>query len=149
MNTPPPAVTAQTPATNASGVSTLIPISVTFSEPVQPGTVNFTLTDESGNSVAGSVGYDPSTNTAIFTPNSSLAISTQYTATVSGAPDYFDNGLTAPVTWSFTTVATATYTIWNNARYASKPFSQRVVASRSWRQVRVGCGRIRQRYPVL
>ena len=53
VNTPPPTVTAQTPAPGTTGVSTISSVSATFSEPVQPGTISFTLTDASGNAVSG------------------------------------------------------------------------------------------------
>ena len=114
VNTPPPTVTAQTPAPGATNVSTITPISVTFSEAIQPSTITFTLTGPSG-SVAGTPSYNATANTETFTPNTPLSISTKYTATVSGATDYYDNTLSAPVSWSFTTSATATYSLWNNA----------------------------------
>ena len=69
----------------------------------------------------GSVSYNATTNTAIFTPNAPLDTSTQYTATISGATDYYDNPMAAPVSWSFTTSATATYTIWSNAATPANP----------------------------
>ena len=43
-------MTAQTPSPGATGVSTIGAISATFSEPIQPGTISFTLKDASGNS---------------------------------------------------------------------------------------------------
>ena len=119
VNTPPPTVTAQTPASGATNVSTLGSVSATFSEAVQPGTISLTLASSSGNTVNGSVSYNATTNTATFTPNTTLATSTQYTATVSGAMDYYDHTMTAPVSWSFTTSATATYTLFSNAEVPS------------------------------
>ena len=120
VNTPPPTVTAQTPASGATGVATNIVVSATFSDAVQPATIAFTLKDASGNSVAGSVSYNTATNTATFTPNAPLATSTQYTATVSQATDYYNQTLSAPVSWSFTT-ATATYTIWSSTAAPTNP----------------------------
>ena len=83
--------------------------------------ISFTLTDPSDKSVAGVVSYDLTTNTAVFTPNAPLNTSTPYTATISGATDYYENPLTAPVSWSFTTSATATYTLWNNTATPATP----------------------------
>ncbi len=120
MNTTPPTVTAQTPAPNATGVSTLSSVSATFSEPVQSGTSSLTLTDASGHSESGSLGYNVTTNTVTFSPNASLATSTKYTATVSGATDAFGNTM-APVSWSFTTATTATDTLWSSATTPANP----------------------------
>ena len=119
VNNPPPTVTAQSPAPGAAGVSTTATISATFSVPVQAGTISFTLTDPSGNSVPGSVSYDATTNTAVFSPTVPLATSIQYAATVSGATDQFGHAMIAPVSWSFTT--TATSTIWSNTATPANP----------------------------
>jgi methionine-rich copper-binding protein CopC len=121
VNTAPPTVTAQTPLAGATGVSASTAISATFSDAIQSSTISFTVTDASSNNVAGSLSYDPTSNTATFTPNNTLATSTQYTATVSGATDFFGNALTAPVSWSFTTSATATYSLWSNSAKPANP----------------------------
>src|SRR5262249_33421339 len=86
------------------------PISVSFSEPVDPATILFAVADSSGRSTSGVVTYNPSTNSATFTPTTSYATSTLYTVTISGAMDAFGNIL-APVTWTFTT--TPFTTIWS------------------------------------
>ena len=104
-NTLVPTVASTTPAANATGVSTTSPnITVTFSKPVQPSTISFTLTDSNSNPVAATLAYNPSTNTATLTPSAALAALTTFTATVSGAQDTAGNTIT-PVTWSFTTAA--------------------------------------------
>ncbi len=103
-DTTPPTVTAETPAPNATGVSTTTTVTATFSEPVQPSTISFVLKDSSNNTVASTVSYNSSTNTATLTPNAALANAATYTATVSGAKDLAGNAMTSPVTWSFTTV---------------------------------------------
>jgi hypothetical protein len=103
-DTTPPTVTAETPAPNASNVSTTTTVTATFSEAVQSSTISFVLKDSSNNTVAATVTYNSSTNTATLTPNAALANATTYTATVSGAKDLAGNTMTAPVTWSFTTV---------------------------------------------
>ena len=51
----------------------------------------------------------------------SLAASTTYTASVSAATDFFGNFLAPPATWSFTTSATATDTLWSNASVPANP----------------------------
>ena len=78
---------------------------MTFNQPVQAGTIAFTLTDSSGNSVAATVAYNSSTNTVTLTPTAALAYGTTYTATVSGATNSLAIAMPAPFTWSFTTDA--------------------------------------------
>jgi len=56
--------------------------------------------------VAGTIGYDSATRTATFTPGAALMAATTYSVTVSGATDSAGNTM-APVTWSFTTAASA------------------------------------------
>ena len=100
-----PEIVSMSPESNAKGVSTRNSIRVTFSEPVDPRTLNtnnFLLTLGSA-AVPGTVALDDAT--ALFTPNTPLALSERYTATLTSAlTDLDGNSLTgAPVTWSFTT----------------------------------------------
>ena len=100
---PAPAVTTCTPAPNATAVAHASPLTATFNEPVQSGTISFTLTSSSGSAVAATVAYNSTNDTATLTPSAALAYTTKYTATVSGAEDTAGDPMTAPVTWSFTT----------------------------------------------
>ena len=102
---PAPAVTTCSPAWNATGVAVSSPVTATFNEAVQSGTIGFTLTNPSGSTVAATVAYNSSTNTATLTPSAALANSTTYTATVSGAQDTAGDPMTSPYTWTFTTAA--------------------------------------------
>ena len=81
--------------------------SATFSQPVTPSTVSFTVKDSGGNAVAGSVSFNAADTVATFTPTSSLAGSTTYTATVSGAQNASGTPMSSPYSWSFTTGAVA------------------------------------------
>ena len=98
-----------------------MPVSVaptaTFSQAVVPNTVSFTLQDSGGNSVAGSVSFNTGNTVATFTPTSSLAASTMYTATVSGAQNSSGTPMSAPFSWSFTTgaVSQCPCSIWAGA----------------------------------
>ncbi len=108
----PPTVLSMAP-TGASGACTNTIVSATFSEAMNPSTINastFTLTGPSSASVSGVVTYNATTNTAIFTPSSNLAASTSYTATITtGVKDMFGNALASNDVWTFTTgVATCT-----------------------------------------
>jgi hypothetical protein len=103
--TTPPTVTTTSPQNGQTSVPTDTDVSATFSQAVQPSTINFTLTGPGGISVPGTLSYDSSTDTATFTPTSSLAYSTTYTAAVSGAENSSGTPMSSPDTWSFTTGA--------------------------------------------
>ena len=103
-----PTVLSVTPATGAC------PNTITtarFSEAMNPSSIDggtFTLTGPGSTPVAGVVTYDPSSNTAIFTPPASLATSTLYTATITtGASDLLGADLATNFVWTFTTAATS------------------------------------------
>jgi len=98
----PPTITSHTPGSSASGIAPSSTVSVTFSEPVQSGTISIVLTDPQNNVIAGSISYDSGTQTATFTPNAALLSFTTYTVSVSGAQDAVGNTM-SNVSWSFTT----------------------------------------------
>jgi len=104
-----PAVTAQDPTPGETGVAANTPVQATFSRPMYPQSVtasSFTLTGPGGSSVAASVAYDASAQTATLTPTAPLSASTTYTATVAGTAAAIDGvPMGAPVSWSFTTAA--------------------------------------------
>ena len=112
----PPAVTSVTPTSGATGVAVSVAPSATFSQPVTPSTVSFTVQDSGGNSVAGSVSFNAADTVATFTPTSSLAGSITYTATVSGAQNASGTPMSSPYSWSFTTsgVGTCPCSIWQD-----------------------------------
>jgi hypothetical protein len=111
----PPSVTGVTPSSGASGVAVSVAPSATFSQAVTPSTVSFTLVDSAGNSVAGSVGFSGGNTVATFTPTNPLAVSTTYTATVSGAQNASGTPMSGPYSWSFTTVGPpCPCSVWNN-----------------------------------
>ncbi len=104
-STPAPKVSATTPASNASGVLPSVAPRATFNWAVDPATVSFTLKDAAGTAVAGTLSYDSVANASTFTPGQQLAYSTAYTATVSGAKNPAGGTMTAPYSWTFTTMA--------------------------------------------
>lgn len=105
----PLSVLSTTPASGATGVSPGTTVGATFSSNLNPATVGsstFTLRDPGNTLVTGS--YAVTGATATFTPGSSLAALTTYTATVTtGITDGNGNALPANYTWSFTTAAAA------------------------------------------
>ncbi len=109
--TGPPTVIAVLPPAGANGVCQNTVVLATFGEAMNPATINtttFTLAGPGTTAVTGLVSYDAAGHTATFTPTSSLALNTVYTATVTtGAQDLYGNGLASDFTWTFTTVTVA------------------------------------------
>ena len=112
-DTTPPTVTANTPASGATGVATSSTVTVTFSEAMDATTIGsgtFTLSSTAG-AVNAAVSYNTSTRVATLTPSAALSPSTVYTATVSGGAagvkDLAGNPLTTNRTWSLTTLTVA------------------------------------------
>ncbi len=98
----PPTLAAQSPAANATGVSTLIDVTASFSEPIQSATLVMQLRNSGNQLVAATVTYDAPSRTATLNPTPELAGSQTYTVTVSGARDLAGNLMTT-VSWAFTT----------------------------------------------
>lgn len=98
----PPGVSATTPTDGAGGVATSVHPTATFSKDVTPSSIDFTLKDVSGNTVAGNVSYDSATSTATFTPAKELDTGSFYSASVT-ATDTSGKPMPAPATWSFST----------------------------------------------
>lgn len=105
-----PVVSALTPAPGATGVAVNQPIAATFSEPMNPATINkstFTLAGPSG-VVAGSVTYSATGSIATITPSANLAYNSLYTATVTtAAVNTLGVATASSYTWTFTTIAPA------------------------------------------
>jgi ketosteroid isomerase-like protein len=106
---PPATVVSTSPVNGATAVAVNATVSATFSEAMNPTTINaatFTLTGPGATSVAGTVTY--AGNTAVFSPTTVLSTSTLYTATITtGARDPAGTPLAANFIWTFTTGAQA------------------------------------------
>src|SRR5262245_8064676 len=76
----------------------------TFSEAVTPASVSMVLRDGANQVVPSTTSYDVGTYTTTLTPTASLAYSTSYTVSVSGATDGSGNAM-APTSWTFQTSA--------------------------------------------
>ncbi len=119
LDTVPPLVSSVTPTAGAANIPVDTAITATFSEDMDQTTIasSFIVTG-----VTGTVGYDGLSKTATFTPSSSLATGTTYTATLStGAQDLAGNGLAADYSWNFTTVTSATITATTGAGGSISP----------------------------
>ncbi len=103
QNASAPTVTSSTPGSGSSGNPVTVAPTVTFSQAVVPSSVSFTLKDSSGNTVSGTTTMNSADTVATFTPSSSLAPDTTYTATVSGAQTSSGATMSSPDSWSFTT----------------------------------------------
>ncbi len=104
-NCVPPTGSSVTPLSGAVGVCPNTVVTATFSQVMDPSTINgttFTLTGPGTTPVAGVVTYAAST--ATFIPSNPLALNTVYTATITtGAKDTSGNPLASNFSWSFTT----------------------------------------------
>ena len=100
-----PTVVAVTP-TNGACPNTLV--TGTFSEAMNPATINASTFTLAGAGAAGTVTYDQPSLTATYTPSAPLALNTAYTATITtGAKDLSGNGLASNNVWTFTTSTVA------------------------------------------
>lgn len=105
-----PTVTGTNIANGAVDVSTNTSVGATFSEVMNAATVNsdsFTL-KQGATSIAGSVSYIGVS--AVFMPNSALALNTTYTATIkggaaAGVKDVAGNAMVTDFVWTWTTSA--------------------------------------------
>ena len=113
-DTTPPVVTSVTPSSGASGVSVNSVLSATFSEVLDPTTINgatFELRDASNAVVPATVAWNSGTRTATLQPGAPLTYSTVYSARIRGGStdprvkDLAANALAANYSWSFSTGA--------------------------------------------
>ena len=108
-DTTPPTVTSTNPIDQATGVAINHTVNATFSEAMDPATINtanFTLAGPGPgpNPITGTLAYDAQNKTATFTPGSDLSPNTQFTATIStGVKDLAGNALAVNKVWTFTT----------------------------------------------
>ncbi|HWO62254.1 MAG TPA: LamG-like jellyroll fold domain-containing protein, partial [Umezawaea sp.] len=111
VDTTPPTVAARTPAPGATNVVVSSNATATFSEAMDPTTINtstFEVLDPSNNPVAATISYDPISAQATLTPSSALIYGTQYTVKLHGGAsgarvkDLAGNALASDVTWTFT-----------------------------------------------
>jgi hypothetical protein len=78
-------------------------VTVTFNEPVKPGSATFSLTGPGGTAVAGTTSLDSTGTVLTLTPSSPLSQGAVYQASVSGAVSTSGVVMTSPDSWSFTT----------------------------------------------
>jgi len=106
----PPTVIATVPVNGATAVPINQALSATFSVAMTPDTIDtttFTLAETtSGTAVTGTVTYVAAGSIATFKPTTSLAPTTEYTATITtGAQDVAGTALASNYVWTFTTAA--------------------------------------------
>jgi len=105
-DTTPPTISQRSPAPGAAGVARDSDVTATFSEPLNPATVDgasFRLRAQgAGSDVPATVSY--AANTATLDPSADLDPGTTYDVTVAGSvADQAGNALGGDDTWSFTT----------------------------------------------
>jgi hypothetical protein len=116
-----PVINEVVPQNNASGVSTSIKVTATFSEAIDPTTItssSFELRDASNNVVPSQLIYDSNSKTVTLDPAGHLLCLTKYTATVkggtNGVKDFAGNPIATDLSWSFTTTELSSFTLWND-----------------------------------
>jgi hypothetical protein len=101
-----PRVSATNPSSNGTGVPINVKIAATFSKAMDPlslKTATFTVM-QGATPVSGTVSYGATGTTVLFTPASSLAGNTTFTAMLTtGVMDLSGNALASAFSWSFTT----------------------------------------------
>jgi len=108
-----PTVTGNSPINNATGVCLSSNVSATFSEPMDPSTINsttFTVTNPSSVVMPGAITYSSTSNTANFavTNPTGYVANTIYTIQITtGAKDLAGNALVLPTPVTFTTGSSA------------------------------------------
>jgi hypothetical protein len=107
-----PSVESTSPEAGSAQAATTAPVTATFSEAMDPATVNaqtMTLRTQGGQPVPATVAYSAPTRTATLSPDVALEPETTYTVVIeggaAGAADASGNPLRADVSWSFTTRA--------------------------------------------
>jgi hypothetical protein len=127
IDTLPPTVSVVTPANTATGVAINAPVTVAFSESMDPLTIStstIALRGPGGVLVPSTVTYNAATRTATLIPTSPLLNSSTYTLTVLGGTndprvkDDSDNAMAATFTSTFVTAAAlgaGPFSLWNDA----------------------------------
>ena len=111
-----PTVTATTPAVNATNVDANVPLTATFSRPMDPSTITATSFNvrpvgtnagtDAGGAVDATVKYNDATNTAELDPSAPLVHGVQYRATMTTAIRAADGKpLATGLSWTFTVSA--------------------------------------------
>jgi uncharacterized protein YjdB len=121
-DTTPPTVVSVSPVNGATGVSPNVQIVVGFSEALDPATVtgsSLILRDALNNPVAANVSYDPSTFTAIISPDLSLPAQKPYTISIiggiTGVKDVAGNAMNNfSSTFSTGSAVVPVYSLWDN-----------------------------------
>ncbi len=107
-----PTVTLTDPTPAQTDISTTPCVCITFSEDMDPSTINtntIVVTGPGEQGVAGQISYDAATRIASFNPTSPLAFSSQYSAKAlggtTGVKDLAGNPMANQHQWIFTTMA--------------------------------------------
>jgi len=107
QDTTPPIVVSASPFAGSTGIAINMSVVVTFSEEMDPATINsttITLKDGVGNPIPAAATYSGYSLSARLTPTNLLSYNTNYQATVTtGVQDASGNPLATPYVFSFTT----------------------------------------------
>lgn len=113
-----PTVALTTPAAGLQSVSRTSPVTITFSEGMNPGSLVFELRTPQGALVGGATTYDGPTRTLSFVGTDPLPALTTLTATLVSGRDAAGAALGGPHSWSFTTIGepgTTPTSVWDTS----------------------------------
>jgi len=103
-DTTPPTITSVSPADGADDVGLIERVEISFSEPMDPSTINDGTITVAGRARSGIVGYDEATRTATVIPDTLYPDETEHTITVTrDVTDEAGNRLTAASATTFET----------------------------------------------
>ena len=111
-----------TPANGATSSSVITPVIIATVNPtVQSSTLSAVLTGANSSIVATTLSYNSSSNVVTITPSSALTPSTYYTVALSGTFDVAGVAVSGSYSWSFTTTAMATESLWSPSSSPTNP----------------------------
>jgi hypothetical protein len=126
-DTTPPGVVSVTPSNGSICASTTGTVTATFSESLDPSTVNggtFLVTGAGNQAVSGTVSYIGN-QTATFAPDAPFGAAASFMATLTtGIKDLAGNALASPFTWNFTTLASQGVGSWASTSFTNAPYAR-------------------------
>jgi hypothetical protein len=126
-DTTPPSVVSVTPADGSICASTTDTVTATFSESLDPSTVNggtFMVIGAGNQAIPGTVSYIGN-QTAAFAPDAPLNGAASFMATLTtGIKDLAGNALASPFAWNFTTLASQGVGTWASTSFSNAPYAR-------------------------
>jgi hypothetical protein len=127
-----PFVVARSPGPGAVIAAARPVFSVTFSEPIRPGSwlsFGLILQDGGGTPIFGTYAWDPATSTGTFTAGSDLQIGASYVVSLGSIVDLAGNPVASPGSWTVRPLAAPGITLAAKPRVAARGATVRLTGS--------------------